>query len=121
MFGLTGVIFSPATTMLARRKSRIWASALLLSCFTISSPLAFDLRDSGDAIHCAGHSCLEALSAMELRLLVGGVPCADHGHVQGVTVQIEVLERTPALRHPPFPSPSGLPRRAHSISPHPLA
>ena len=36
---------------------------------------------------------------MELRLLVGGGPCADHGQGQGVTVQIEVLERTSTLRH----------------------
>src|SRR5450631_2507407 len=76
----------------------------LVSPFTISGPSAFDLRDFGNAIHCVGHSCLEAVSAMERRLLVGGDPCADHRQGQGVTVQIEVLERTPALRHSLFVS-----------------
>src|SRR5450631_726097 len=83
-------------------KTRIWAFALLRPCFTISGPSAFDLRDFGDAIHCVGHSCFEAISSMELRLLVGGGPCADHGQGQGVTVQIEVLEGTPALRYAVF-------------------
>jgi hypothetical protein len=55
--------------------------------------------ETGDAIHCVGRSCLEAVTAMERRLLVDGGLCADHGQGQGVTVRIEVLERTPALRH----------------------
>src|SRR5450432_3895155 len=91
-------VCSPCLARTTPRRVRI----PLVSPFTISGPSAFDLRDFGDAIHCVGHSCLEAVSAMERRLLVGGDPCADHRQGQGVTVQIEVLERTPALRHSLF-------------------
>jgi len=67
----------------------------LVSPFTISGPSAFDLRDFGDAIHCVGHSCLEAVSAMERRLLVGGDPCADHRQGQGVTDRLKSLSVHP--------------------------
>jgi hypothetical protein len=80
--------FMAQETILAR------ISALLGPCFAISGSSAFDLRDFNNATHCVGRSCLEAVSAMELRLLVGGGPCAEHGQGQSVTVQVEILERT---------------------------
>jgi hypothetical protein len=66
-------------------------SALLGPCFAISGSSAFDLRDFNNATHCVGRSCLEAVSAMELRLLVGGGPAQSMVRVRVLLSRLKSL------------------------------